>query len=445
MLLRGSRSGLLCVTLLLAASHEASGQPTDDLARRVHLGATLRPPSGPTPARVVRVDAGSALARAGLRDGDEVRAIDGQPVADPIEFDRRVAALRAGRPVRLQVTGAGGAREVTATLSALPREQLPGVEIQYTAIRNPAGFRQRAIVTRPAGSTVPRPAILFVPWLSCDSVESPGTPAPGIDELLHRLATESGWVLVRVDKPGVGDSEGVCADTDLETEIAGSRAALAWMHGHPWIDPRRIVVMGQSFSGAFLPVVAGDTRVAGYVVINSWSRTWYERLLEFERRQAEADRMAPAAVAERQRKLALFYALFLEGRQTPADVLAARPELASVWNDEPRHQYGRSARFHHQLHRIDAEAAWSTVDVPTLVMWGDADLVMHRVDHERLVAMVNRNRPGAATLVVVPGADHPLAVRDSQGTRVLPAVVMSSLGQFLARVHADTAPAGRPD
>ena len=82
-------------------------------------------------------------------------------------------------------------------------------------------------------------------------MESPGQPTPGIDLLLRRLAAESGWVLVRVDKPGVGDSEGVCADTDLETEMAGSRAALDWMRVHPWIDPDRLVVMGQSFSGAF--------------------------------------------------------------------------------------------------------------------------------------------------------------------------------------------------
>ena len=181
------------------------------------------------------------------------------------------------------------------------------------------------------------------------------------------------------------------------------------------------------------------------MVINSWSRTWYERLLEFERLQAESSGLAPAAVADRQRRLALFYALFLEGRQTPAEVLRDRPELGEVWDDAPGHQYGRSARFHHQLHRVDADAAWQAVSVPTLVMWGDADILMHRRDHERIVAMVNRNRPGAATLVVVPGADHALATRTTGGGRELPAVVMSSLTPFLARVHADPTAAGRPD
>jgi pimeloyl-ACP methyl ester carboxylesterase len=194
--------------------------------------------------------------------------------------------------------------------------------------------------------------------------------------------------------------------------------------------------MGHSFSGAFLPLVARGTPVAGYIVLNSWVRTWMERLLEFERLQAEASGAAPEDVSERQRKLTEFYTLFLEQQKTPREVLSARPELQSVWNDAPEHQYGRSARFHHQLQRINAAGAWSTVAVPTLAMWSDADMVMHRIDHERLVALVNRNRPGAAQLVVVPGGDHGLAVRGTDGRPQLPPLVFATIRTFLDRLNA---------
>jgi pimeloyl-ACP methyl ester carboxylesterase len=312
----------------------------------------------------------------------------------------------------------------------------------YTQIANPRGLQQRAILTRPTGVTDRRPALLFVPWLSCDSVESPGGGAPGIGRLLEQLAAESGWVVLRVDKPGVGDSEGACADTDLETEIDGSRAALAWLRAHPWVDPSRIVIMGHSFSGAFLPMVAGTTPVAGYIVLNSWVRTWLERLLEFERLHAESSGLGPAEVSERMRKLAEFYALFLEQQKTPRQVIAERPDLASVWSDAPEHQYGRSARFHHQLQRINAARGWSGVAVPTLVMWGDADLIMHRSDHERLAALVNRNRPGAAELVVIPGANHGLAAPGPDGQPHLPRAVPAAIRQFLDRLNASDHPVG---
>jgi alpha-beta hydrolase superfamily lysophospholipase len=410
----------------------------DTLPRRADLGAAIRPPSAATPARVIRISEDSPLYIAGLRANDDVVALDGRRFDDAIDFDRRMAALRGGQEIRLGVKRDSGPVEIRARLAPMVRERIKGLETVYTHISNPRGIRQRAIISRPTGSNARKPAILFVPWLSCDSVESPDGASPGIDELLHEVA-QFGWVMLRVDKPGVGDSEGVCADTDLETELDGSRAALAWLRAHPWVDASKIVIMGHSFSGAFLPFVASNTPVAGYIVLNSWVRTWMERLLEFERLQAEASGMAPADVSERQRKLAEFYALFLEQQKTPREVIAERPELASVWNDAPEHQYGRSARFHHQLQRINAARAWSAVSVLTLAMWSDADVVMHRVDHERLVAMVNRNRPGAAELVVVPGADHGLAARGADGRAHLPAMVPGAIQKFLDRVQAGAA------
>lgn len=416
---------------LLCSSATLAQHPPDSLPRRANLGASITPPERSAPARVRRVTEGSALHAAGLRAGDQVVALDGRPFADSIDFDRRMAALRGGQRVRLDILRDGSRQQVAATLAALPFERFPGIEVAYTQIANPRGPRQRAILTRPERASGRLPAVLFVPWLSCDSVEAPLGASPGIDLLLSRIATESGWVMLRVDKPGVGDSEGVCADTDLDTEIDGSRAALAFLRAHPWVDSSRIVIMGQSFSGAFLPRVAGSHPIAGYIFVNSWARTWMERLIEFERFQLEAGGMAPGDVSEHVRRLSELYALFLEQKKTPAQVLADRPHLSSVWADEPAHQYGRSAAFHQQLQEINPARLWARVSAPTLVMWSDADIVMHRSDHERIAALVNRNRDGAARLVIVPGADHGLAARAADGTRVLPEVVPRTVLEFL--------------
>jgi pimeloyl-ACP methyl ester carboxylesterase len=425
---------LLTAFLILSFPALSFAQGGDRLSRRADLGAAINPPSTTAArARVVRVVDGSPLARAGLRVGDEVTAVDDHRLSDSVEFDRRIAALRGGRTIRLDIVREGKSQTITATPDPLPRERIDGVELAYSEIANPRGPRQRAIFSRPAGAGRPLPAILFVPWLSCDSVESPVAPAPGIDQLLHQLAAQSGWVMLRIDKPGVGDSEGVCADTDLDTEIAGSRAGLAALRSHPWVDARRIVIMGHSFSGAFLPLVVGETPVAGYIFINSWSRTWLERLIEFERLRLEGSGTRPADTTSQVRKLSEFYTLFLEQQKTPGEILKERPELRDVWTDEPGHQYGRSARFHHQLQAIDPGAAWEKVDVATLVMWSDADIVMHRWDHERLVAIVNRNKADAATLVVVPG-DHGLAVRGSDGKPVLPGIAARNILEFLKRL-----------
>jgi pimeloyl-ACP methyl ester carboxylesterase len=326
-----------------------------------------------------------------------------------------------------------GAQAITLPRrSGLPLEAFPGVEVVYTAIRNPRGPLQRAILTRPSRSTDRRPAILFVPWLSCDSVESPKGAAPGIDEFLQRVASETPFVLLRVDKPGVGDSEGVCSETDLETEMEGSRAALAFLRAHPWVDRSRILIIGHSFSGGFLPLIAGDTPVAGYVVINSWVRSWFERLIEFERLRMERSGMAPGEVTERVAAFVELYTGFLLEKKTPAQVIEEKPSLARVWDDQPAHQYGRPALLFHQLQAVNAARAWSSVRVPTLAIWGEADFVMHRIDHERLVALVNANVPGAARLLTVPGMDHTMRVVGGDGRLHLPRSVVDEVKTFLS-------------
>ena len=80
--------------------------------------------------------------------------------------------------------------------------------------------------SRPAAAASPLPAVVVVGWLSCDSVEAPYGPQDGFAELIRRVMTQSGAVVMRVDKPGVGDSEGIaCADLDFHAELAAYRAA----------------------------------------------------------------------------------------------------------------------------------------------------------------------------------------------------------------------------
>jgi pimeloyl-ACP methyl ester carboxylesterase len=44
--------------------------------------------------------------------------------------------------------------------------------------------------------------------------------------------------------------------------------------------------------------------------------------------------------------------------------------------------------------------------VPVLVLRGQYDWIMSRDDHERIVALVNRNLPGAGKFVELPATGH---------------------------------------
>jgi len=120
--------------LIATLSRKASTPVTLTVKRRAQEAAAAAPPETlsielppqpvrttglmMTPRAIAAVQEGSPAATAGLKAGDRLVAIDGEPVGDPLSLDERLAR-RAGQAVRLTVASDGAAdREVEIT----PRE-----------------------------------------------------------------------------------------------------------------------------------------------------------------------------------------------------------------------------------------------------------------------------------------------------------------------------------
>ena len=75
---------------------------------------------------VYQVQSGSAADRAGLRQGDVISALNGQPVTDPNSFRNAIAATPPGTEVTLAVRRDGSERQVRATLGEFtPQAERP--------------------------------------------------------------------------------------------------------------------------------------------------------------------------------------------------------------------------------------------------------------------------------------------------------------------------------
>jgi putative serine protease PepD len=86
-----------------------------------YLGVTMGEPTGGQDGALVQeVAPGSPAAKAGLRPGDLVVAIDGQSVADYGELGARIRAHKPGDQVTLKVVRGGSETTITATLSQRP-------------------------------------------------------------------------------------------------------------------------------------------------------------------------------------------------------------------------------------------------------------------------------------------------------------------------------------
>src|SRR5207244_3865497 len=152
-----------------------------------------------------------------------------------------------------------------------PRESYPNVDVVYDSVTAPDGKRLRTIITKPRNAKGKLPVIFVAGWLSCDSVEAPAGTKDATGLVFQGLAHLPQFSLFRVDKQGIGDSEGVCAETDFESELGGYRAAFRALKNYEFIDTNRVFVLGISNGGGFAPLVpespAEQQQVRGYISV----------------------------------------------------------------------------------------------------------------------------------------------------------------------------------
>ena len=314
----------------------------------------------------------------------------------------------------LVVALAAGTANATETID-LPRrtgpaapkdESYPGVDVAYDAIRDAAGRRLRLIVTHPLAGGARFATIFVAGWLSCDSVEAPPGTTDASQLVLQAIAKLPRFATVRMDKAGVGDSEGDCSATDFDSELAAYRVAFRRLREYPFVDPDRIFIFGISNGGGFAPLVAEGAPVRGYVTVGGWVKTWYEHMLEIERRRLSLAGHAPGEINVLMKDVERLYSAYLLERQRPRQIVERQPQLRSLWDGEPDQQYGRPIAYYQQLQDLNLMAAWSDVRVPVLALHGQFDWIMSRADIETIVALVNHNAPGAAQFVELPEAGH---------------------------------------
>ncbi len=309
------------------------------------------------------------------------------------------------------ISGVAGAVDSLPRGAGKPSEEHPGVVVEYGSLAVGGGVRLRTILTRPKGIARP-PVILFVQWLSCDTIELSTTGNDGWTQMLRGMVRSSGWAVMRTDKRGVGDSEGgPCTELDYQIEVADHQAALAALRDRTDVDTSRMVVFGASMGARMAPQVeAGQSGVVGILTWGGGAETWFERMLAFDRHALELGGSALVEVNARMKDHAMVHARYLLEGEDPPTIIRSEPGLADVWSEivgsGADHHYGRPFAFHHQAQRADWAAAWARVDVPVLVTMGEYDWFENRAGHETVVRVVNSRRPRLARFAVVPKMDH---------------------------------------
>ena len=292
-------------------------------------------------------------------------------------------------------------------------ENITGLEIEYTTVTARDGTRLRAILTRPEGTTSRLPAMFHTQSVACESVE---LPAEGPPNRFQMIAQQSGMVTLRVERAGSGDSDGPgCNRLDYDTEVAHYRDAFDQLIRHPWVNPDRVVIYGSSLGSTTAPLVADGKKVAGIVVQGAGAVTYLERMIGFDRLNLErSGKYRPDQVNGEMLRRIRFQTHYLLEKKTPEQVVASHPDLAGVWESlfgtDAKPHYGRPYAWHWQAAEKDFLGAWSRLNAPVMVVFGEYEQFEMRHGHRVIVDTVNRLRPGTATWLEIPRAGHDLRI-----------------------------------
>jgi alpha-beta hydrolase superfamily lysophospholipase len=311
------------------------------------------------------------------------------------------AEKATGRMVRYSITAAGVDVVREDLTSVFTREVKEFRENDQTLLIPALGFNIGATVSRPAGKAAPGkkdknveklPAVVLVGGSGNIDRDTIAFGVPVMGQLAGHLA-DAGYLVVRYDKRGVGQSGGRAESATLSDYADDVLSVVKWLREQKDVDDKRIVVVGHSEGGAVVLLAAtrtGDLRAI--VAIAAPGVKGSELVLEQQRTALDGLKLA---ADEKQRRVDLQKQVMnavITGQGWDGIPEAMRKQADTAW-------------FRSFL-MWDPAPVMKKVDEPLLILHGALDKQVPLQNAEVLNGLALQRKKGTTTLVMVPGINH---------------------------------------
>ena len=324
-----------------------------------------------------------------LQEYDLTFARPGMPMAVQVLVDR------AGRLARVSYrdVGLSAIREELATVMA--REVRVVREGDEQAYIPASGFNIGATLSRPKAATGRVPAVILIGGFGRQDRDETMYGVPVFGYLAGALA-DAGYLVVRYDKRGVGQSGGRVEHAGIAEYAEDVRGIVTWLRNRKDVDANRIAVLTHGEGSAVGLTAAGrEKRIRAVGLLAAPGITGSAFVLE---QQQQALARGNESEANRQAKIAL--------QKRVIDVVTTGKGWETLPPDVRRQ--ADSPWFKSWL-LFDPALAIRKIDQPLLILNGALDFQTPPAHADRLAETASSRKGSAGTAVqkvVVPGVNH---------------------------------------
>jgi pimeloyl-ACP methyl ester carboxylesterase len=314
----------------------------------------------------------------------------GQP---PTETE--IWADENGRLLRLRIPAQG--LEVTREdIGAVSTRRITMMRPNDEEVRIQAnGFSLAGTLSKPSGVTGPAPAVVLVSGSGPTDRDETVAGIPIFGQLAHALA-DAGFMVLRFDKRGVGQSGGRVEAATLTDYAEDVRAAIRMLNDRKDVDRRRVALIGHSEGGSLALIAASkEKRVAGVALVATIGTTGADLNLY---QVTHALERTNRPEAERQSTIDL-------QRRIQQAVLTGKGWETIPVPDAVRRQ--ADTPYFQSFLAYDPARVMKDVGQPILILQGTLDTQVPPAHADRLEGMARaRKNAGAVDVVKVPGVNH---------------------------------------
>jgi len=358
---------------------------------------------------IAQVIPNGTAASIGLQPKDIMLSLNEQSTPDNAALFAALQGLRAGDKIVVEAFRDGKTQKLSGEMIGRPLEQSPNAEVRYDEVAFMGGHL-RAYVTKPTGEG-PFPTIYFIQGYPCQTVELLN-PIHPYKKMIDGLVAK-GYAVFRIEKPGMGDSEGTpdCMDINFEVELNGFRKGYEHLLKYEFVDQSQISIFGHSLGGLTAPLLAREYKPANVMVYGVVLKNWEDYIVDMIRDQSAIFGQDYAQIEQDILDLKpIMYGLYHEAK-SPA-LLAENPAYKELLERHLEYQSGdvyinRHYGFWADLNQRNITEAWKETEARVLAMYGEADIeALSQEGAESIARVVNHYHPGRGTFKFISETDH---------------------------------------